>query len=108
MPSGLLPAAPIWTWSSREPGRCRLAVTTCSGETNSSSYYYVNQNSGVVEFALLAQNIPDNETFALTRDESYAQGTAFASSRYETFSQKNWKIIRDEQTQYLVVPHERY
>jgi hypothetical protein len=67
------------------------------GQTNSSSYYYVNQNSGVVEFALLAQNIPDNETFALTRDECYAQGTTFAASRYETFSQKNWKIIRDEQ-----------
>ena len=67
------------------------------GMTNSSSYYYVNQNSGVVEFALLAENMPDNGTFILTRDESSAKGTAFAASRYETFSQKNWKIIRDQQ-----------
>lgn len=67
------------------------------GVTNSSSYYYVNQNSGVVEFALLAENIADNEKFSLNRDESYANGTAFAASRYETFSQKNWKIIRDQQ-----------
>jgi hypothetical protein len=67
------------------------------GVNNSLSYYYVNQNSGMVEFALLAENMPDKGTFSLTRDESYAKGTAFAASRYETFSQKNWKIIRDQQ-----------
>ena len=57
MPSGFLPATRIWTCIA-STGRMPVGNYYLFSVTDSSSYYYVNQNSGVVEFALLAENMP--------------------------------------------------
>ncbi|MFA4850846.1 MAG: hypothetical protein WC626_14065, partial [Methanoregula sp.] len=62
---------------------------------DSLSSYAVNQNSGVVEFAVMGENIPATDVATLTRDEVYAKGTEFAQSKYEGFNQKNWKITKE-------------
>lgn len=62
-----------------------------------NSFYYVNQNSGVVEFALMTQNIPDTGVLSLSRDQAYEMGKEFARSKYDSFDQKNWKIVAEQQ-----------
>jgi hypothetical protein len=67
-----------------------------SGDTP-SSYYYVNQNSGLVEFAQMTENMPSTGTFSLSRDEAYAKGTEFARAHFENFDAKTWKIATEQQ-----------
>ncbi|MDD1703143.1 MAG: hypothetical protein LUQ31_09215 [Methanoregula sp.] len=64
---------------------------------DSYSYYLVNQNSGLVEFALMAENMPSTGTFSLSRDEAYAKGTDFARAHFENFDAKTWKIVTEQQ-----------
>jgi hypothetical protein len=61
------------------------------------SYYCVNQNTGVVEFAMMAENMPTTDTFSLTRDQAYAKGADFARTKYDSFDAKTWKIITEQQ-----------
>lgn len=74
-----------------------LPIGNYYGFSTNDSTYYVNQNSGIVEFAWMLGNMPDNGTFALTRDQAYTKGTDFARLHYDGFDQKSWKIIREEQ-----------
>ena len=67
-----------------------------SGDTPYSDYY-VNQNSGLVEFARMTGNMPSTGTFSLTRDEAYAKGTEFARAHFANFDAKTWKIVTDQQ-----------
>jgi|GEM_PF-1556782 len=67
-----------------------------SGDTPYSDYY-VNQNSGLVEFAVMTENMPSTGTFSLSRDEAYVKGTEFARAHFANFDAKTWKIATEQQ-----------
>jgi hypothetical protein len=56
----------------------------------------VNQNSGIVEFAHFGENASTSDKLSLTRDQAYAKATAYASAKYDGFSDKNWKLVIDQ------------
>jgi len=64
---------------------------------NSYSYYCVNQNSGLVEFSMMMENMPSSGTSSLSRDQVYAKGTDFAREHFANFDAKNWKIVTEQQ-----------
>jgi len=64
---------------------------------DTDSYYVVNQDSGLVEFAVMTENMPSTGTFSLSRDEAYAKGTEYARAHFENFDAKSWKIATEQQ-----------
>jgi hypothetical protein len=57
--------------------------------------FYVNQNSGVVEFAHFGANEPGSADVKVTRDQAYAIATAYAGEKYDGYSGKSWKLVID-------------
>ena len=78
------------------------------GQTNSSSYYYVNQNSGVVEFALLAENIPDNGNILPDPGRVLCTGNGVCRFPVRDLQPEELEDHPGRAAQYLVVPHEWY
>ena len=85
-------------------------VLSTTGSLPIGNYYYftagnssfeVNQNSGVVEFAHFGDNAQGPADVVLTRDQAYANATAYASGKFTDFSSRNWKLVIDRiDTQY--------
>ena len=79
-------------------------VLSTTGSLPIGNYYYftagnstflVNQNSGAVEFVHFGDNTQDSSSIVLTRDQAYANATAYASGKFTDFSSKNWKLVFD-------------
>jgi uncharacterized membrane protein YkoI len=79
-------------------------VLSTTGSLPIGNYYYftagnstflVNQNSGAVEFVHFGDNTKDSSSIVLTRDQAYANATAYASGKFTDFSSKNWKLVFD-------------
>ena len=64
--------------------------------TVNNSLFYVNQNSGIVEFALLEENAPDSDIVNFNRDQAYAKATEFAQKKYDGFASTSWKLVTDK------------
>jgi uncharacterized membrane protein YkoI len=63
--------------------------------TTDSDSFYVNQNTGVVEFVHFGANEPDTADVKVTRDQAYAIATAYAGEKYDGYSTKSWKLVVD-------------
>ena len=79
-------------------------VLSTTGSLPIGNYYYftagnstftVNQNTGVVEFVHFGDNARDSSSIVLTRDQAYANATAYAGGKFTDFSSKNWKLVVD-------------
>jgi uncharacterized membrane protein YkoI len=57
--------------------------------------FYVNQNSGIVEFVHFGANEPDSADVKVTRDQAYSIATAYAGQKYDGYSGKSWKLVVD-------------
>ncbi|MGB8219335.1 MAG: PepSY domain-containing protein [Methanoregula sp.] len=80
-------------------------VLSTTGSLPIGNYYYftagnstflVNENSGAVEFVHFGDNARDSSSNVLTRDQAYANATAYASGKFTDFSSKNWKLVFDQ------------
>jgi uncharacterized membrane protein YkoI len=80
-------------------------VLSTTGSLPIGNYYYfvaenstftVNQNTGVVEFVHFGDNAQDSSEVVLTRDQAYANATAYAGGKFTDFSSKNWKLVIDQ------------
>jgi len=63
--------------------------------TTDPDSFYVNQNTGVVEFVHFGANEPDTADVKVTRDQAYAIATAYAGEKYDGYSTKSWKLVVD-------------
>ncbi len=63
--------------------------------TTDSDRFYVNQNTGVVEFVHFGANEPVTADVKFTRDQAYAIATAYAGEKYDGYSGKSWKLVVD-------------
>jgi hypothetical protein len=63
--------------------------------TTDSDSFYVNQNTGVVEFVHFGANEPASADVKVTRDQAYAIATTYAGEKYDGYSGKSWKIVVD-------------
>ena len=64
--------------------------------SNEDSAFYVNQNSGVVEFAWFHKNAADSDVINLNRDQAYAKATEFAQKKYDGYGTTTWKLVTDK------------
>jgi len=71
------------------------------------SMFYVNQNSGVVEFAYVSENAPDSDVINFNHDQAYAKATAYATAKYDGFASMNWKLITDKVDEYTNYKYNR-
>jgi len=60
-----------------------------------SDSFYVNQNTGIVEFVHFGANEPQSADMKFTRDQAYDKATAYAGQKYDGFSTKSWKLVVD-------------
>jgi hypothetical protein len=58
--------------------------------------FWVNQQSGDVEFAHFQSNYKNSAMINLTRDEAYVKAQAYAIEKYDGFSGRNWFLIEDK------------
>lgn len=63
--------------------------------TSDTDSFYVNQNSGVVEFVHFGANEPGSADVKFSRDQAYAIATAYAGEKYGGYSGKSWKLVVD-------------
>ncbi len=58
--------------------------------------FWVNQQSGDVEFAHFQSNYKNSAMINLTRNDAYAAAQAYAIAKYDGFNEKNWLLIEDK------------
>ncbi|MDO9326905.1 MAG: PepSY domain-containing protein [Methanoregula sp.] len=58
--------------------------------------FWVNQQSGDVEFAHFQSNYKNSEMINLTRNDAFAAAQAYAIAKYDGFNEKNWLLIEDK------------
>jgi uncharacterized membrane protein YkoI len=63
--------------------------------TEGPDSFYVNQNTGVVEFVHFGVNEPQSADMKFTRDQAYEKATAYAGLKYDGFSTTSWKLVVD-------------
>ncbi len=64
--------------------------------TYNKSIFYVNQNSGIVEFAYFPDIAADSDVVNFNRDQAYAKATEYAEKKYDGFSSVTWDLITDK------------
>lgn len=64
--------------------------------TTDTDSFYVNQNSGVVEFVHFGANEPGSADVKVSRDQAYTIATAYAGEKYDGYSGKSWKLVVDK------------
>jgi len=57
--------------------------------------FWVNQQSGDVEFAHFGSNLKNSAVINLTRDDAYSAAQAYAKTKYDRFNERNWLLIQD-------------
>jgi hypothetical protein len=58
--------------------------------------FWVNQQTGDVEFAHFQSNYKNSAMINLTRDDAYTKAQAYAIEKYDGFSGRNWYLIEDK------------
>jgi len=58
--------------------------------------FWVNQQSGDVEFAHLESHYKNSAMINLTRDDAYAAARAYAILKYDGFTDKKWLLTEDK------------
>lgn len=60
------------------------------------SSFYVNQKSGIVEFAFFNNNQADSNVINFNRDQAYARATEVAQKKYDGYATTSWKLVTDK------------
>jgi hypothetical protein len=58
--------------------------------------FWVNQQTGDVEFAHFGSHYKNSKMINLTRDKAYEAARTYATAKYDGFSGKNWLLIEDK------------
>jgi len=58
--------------------------------------FWVNQQTGDVEFAHFQSNCKNSAMINLTQDDAYTKAQAYAIEKYDGFSGRNWYLIEDK------------
>ncbi len=58
--------------------------------------FWVNQQSGDVEFVHFQSNYKNSSMINLTRNDAYTAARAYAIAKYDKFDAKNWLLIQDK------------
>nr|WP_321352605.1 PepSY domain-containing protein [uncultured Methanoregula sp.] len=58
--------------------------------------FWVNQQSGDVEFAHFNSNYKNSQHINLTRDQAFADARAYAVEKYAGFNGKKWYLVEDK------------